>query len=655
MSTPPVPLPAEHIPPGTADWRSSDARRWLAAVPAAWAHPLWAVLALVATGFWYVAASPTAPCTSAEPCGTDWLGLGFAVVLLLTLYWVARQPRLALAGLGLVVAGHLLDGGFAVALEEPSWLGFIVAAAFAAAGMVHRLAVAGRQRALARAAAGPVAHQVPAAALTFQRGRASFVLAAPLLAVAAFGYWQAQQIADAYEERAAGLTPVSGTVTKVDDEEYRLTVTVGERGYEVETAFPEDFPVDSTVDLLVDGDWVRLPAEPYDVFGWELLVASGLVVGLAFLANGADGRTRCRRLRRGPLPVLRVLVREGHDDGKTWVYAADDLTGERPLLHFHSLFAFEEEDKRGHEDDAHDEDDAYVDEEIVEELRKVGAILKREDPPPPLREAVLYGLPYVGTELAFVAREDEDSGEVTVECSVTAVKAAVPGLTGTARQPHTPRPVEQQRRRRPVDQVAASMAPSLAPRVWAAHGVSRALGVFLLVVQGSGVWAVLDGDMSWSSLLAPIGLYLLVTSASTALNWRLTADRDGLWVAGPWRVRHVPWDQVTDVRCSASDIVVGRSQHSTDSTDSQDSQDSQDSPDARASELRLSPTGWAWLERRLGHGEAYCVRAADEARALLHRPELRPREKAAPRQQGMPVGPLIVVFSVLWGAAVLLL
>ncbi|CAM5668726.1 hypothetical protein SMICM304S_02773 [Streptomyces microflavus] len=36
-------------------------------------------------------------------------------------------------------------------------------------------------------------------------------------------------------------------------------------------------------------------------------------------------------------------------------------------------------------------------------------------------------------------------------------------------------------------------------------------------------------------------------------------------------------------------------------------------------------TGWAWLERRLGR-EPYAVRAAEEVRALLLRPELRPAE-----------------------------
>ncbi|MDT9683226.1 hypothetical protein RND61_14255 [Streptomyces sp. TRM76323] len=643
----PVPLPAGHIPPGTAAWRSSDARRWLAAVPAAWAHPLWAVLGLALAAGWRVAAAPADPCTPAEPCGTDWPGLGFAAVLLLTLYWVVRQPRLALPGLAVVLLGHLADGGVAAALGEPSWLAFAAAIGFAAAGLLHRLAAAARQRALAREAAGPAVHPVPAAALAFRRGRLSFALASLLLAVAVFGYWRAQQVVDAYERRVVGLTPVTGTVTASDPDGTLIGVAVGGRVHRVETAHSEDHPVDSRVDLFVDGDWARLAAEPYDVFGWELLVLAGLVGGLAFLANAVDGRTRSRQLHRGPLPVLRVLVREGHDDGRTWVYAADDLDAGRPLLHFHSLHAFEDgPDAPGarrapHEDDEDDEDEdedgADDGDELAEGLRRVGAVLKGEDPPPPLREAVLYGLPFTGTELAFVAPDDGDRTEVSVECSVTAVKPAVAGLFGGGLPDPVPapgRPGGSGGGRRPVDEVAAALGPSVAPRTWGAHGVSRAVGVFLLLVQGGGVWALLDDEVSWLSVFPLVGLFFVVTSASTALNWRLTADRDGLWVAGPWRVRRVLWDDVLTVRHNhGGDLVVAREEDT---------------------EVILSPIGWAWLERRLGR-EPYGPRAAEEAHALLRRPGLRPLEEAAPGQQGMPVGPLVAVVSAVWGAAVLLL
>ncbi|MFC9031537.1 hypothetical protein [Streptomyces arboris] len=630
MNRPPVPLPAEHIPSGAADWQTPDARRWLAAVPARWAHPLWAVLALLVSMVWYIAESPLAPCTSAEPCGTDWSGLGMMVVLVLTPYWVWRQPRLALAGLAAGLVGFAEDGGFTESFGEPYALAYPAAAAFTIAGIVHRLALAGRQRALALEAAGPVAQPLPAAALTFRRGRFSFALAALMLAVAGFGYWQAQQVADAYEERAANATHLSGRVAaheQDDDGDDVLKVEADERTHRIGTAAPEDFPVDSRVDIVVDGDWAALVAEPYDAFDWELLAMAGSAAALAFFANGVDGRTRARRLRRGPLPVLRVLVREGHEDGSTWVFAADDPEALRPILHFHSLASFEED-----EEEEREVDESDLDEASVVDLTKVREILQGEEPPPPLREAVLYGVPYTGAEVAFVAGDEHDDTEVLVECSVTAVKPAVPGLMerGAKRRSQTR---ERRNPQRPVEEIAASMAPTAAPRVWKAHSFSRAVGLGLLLVQGGGIWAMLDDGPSWTWLWLLVGLPWLVSAVATALTWRITADRDGLWVTGAWRVRRVQWDAITSVRHADDGIRVRM---------------------GKDSSVELSPTGWPWLERRMGR-EPYAVRTADELRALHQSPELRPAEEAPTARQGTPVGPPLVAVSALWGAAVLLL
>ncbi|WP_324793633.1 hypothetical protein SJX93_10850 [Streptomyces cyaneofuscatus] len=625
MNSPPVPLPAEHIPPGTADWRTPDAERWLATVPARWAHPLWAVLALVVSMFWYMGEAPLAPCTSAEPCGTDWSGLGMMVMLVVTPYWVWRQPRLALAGLAAGLAGFAEDGGFTESFGEPYALAYPVAAAFTTAGIVHRLTLAGRQRALALEAAGPVAQPLPAAALTFRRGRFSFVLAALMLAAAGFGSWQAQQVADAYEERAAGATHLSGLVVaqeQDDDGNDILKVEADERTHRFETAFPEDFPEGSRVDIVVDGDWAALVAEPYDAFGWETLALGGAAAALGFFANGVDGRTRSARLRRRPLPVLRVLVREGHEDARTWVFAADDRQGLRPILHFHSLHAFEEED----EEEQKEGDEGEVD---AVDLTKVKQILRGDDPPPPLREAVLYGVPYAGAEVALAARLDADEPEVLAECSVTAVKPAVPGLLARGAKSR-----RRKNERRSVEEIAATMTPGPGLRVWKAHGFSRTVGLFLLVVQGGGIWAMLDDGPSWSWLWLPVAMAWLISTVATMLTWRITADRDGLWVTGAWRVRRVEWDAITAVRHHEDGIRIGTGK-------------GHDNVD-------LAPTGWAWLERRLGR-EPYAVRAADEVRALHLDPELRPAEEAPASRQGMPAGPPLVALSVLWGAAVLLL
>ncbi|MFF6904640.1 hypothetical protein ACFY9Q_01695 [Streptomyces sp. NPDC012389] len=623
MNSPPVPLPAEHIPPGTAAWQTPDAQRWLAAVPARWAHPLWAVLALLVPMVWYIAASPPTPCTSAQPCGTDWPGIGMTVVLVLTPYWVWRQPRLALVGLAAGLVGYAGDGGFTELFGEPYALAYPLAAAFTTAGIVHRLTLAGRQRALALEAAGPVEQPLPAAARTFRRGRFSFGLAALMLAVAGFGYWQAQQVADAYEERAARATQLTGRVVaqeQDDDGDDILKVEADERAHRFETAVPEDFPAGSRVDIVVDGDWAALVAEPYDAFGWEALVVGGTAAALAFFANGVDGRTRSARLRRRPLPVLRVLVREDHEDGRTWVFAADDPEALRPILHFHSLHAFEDEDE---------EADGDGDDADAVDITKVRQILSGDDPPPPLREAVLYGAPYAGAEVVLAARLDADEPEALVECSVTAVKPATPGPVKRG-----PRRPERKNAQRPVEEIVAAMTPGTGLRVWKAHGFSRAVGLGLLVVQGGGIWAMVDDGPSWHWLWLPLALPWLISAVATALTWRITADRDGLWVTGAWRVRRVAWDAVTAVRHSEDTIRVGTGK---------------DHPN-----VELSPTGWAWLERRVGR-EPYAVRAAEEVRALVLRPELRPAEEAPTARQGMPVGPPLVAVSLLWGAAVLLL
>ncbi|BFO15039.1 hypothetical protein SHKM778_14270 [Streptomyces sp. KM77-8] len=159
------------------------------------------------------------------------------------------------------------------------------------------------------------------------------------------------------------------------------------------------------------------------------------------------------------------------------------------------------------------------------------------------------------------------------------------------------------------------------------------MGIGLLLVQGGGIWAALENGPSWSWLVMAAGAVWLVTSVATALSWRITADRDGLWVTGAWRVRRIPWTVITSVRHTDDAIRVGR---------------------AKDSSVDISPVGWAWLERRLGH-EPGAERAADEIRALSLRPELRPEEEAPAGRQGMPLAPPLVALLVLWGAAVLLL
>ncbi|MFD8940284.1 hypothetical protein ACFV0R_34385 [Streptomyces sp. NPDC059578] len=648
MSDLPLLLPPDRVPEGARSWRTADTARWSAAVPARWSHPLWAVAALVAGIVWSIAAAPDEVCTADQSCGTSWTSVTLSVLGLLTLYWIWRQPRLALPGLLLTVAGAVADSGFTALVEGPEDLFLLAAGAFAVTGLAHRLAAARRQRTLAEEAAGDLRHPLPPEARDFRRGRFSFVLASVLLAVAVFAFWSAEQVASGYEDRAANATRVAAEVTGVDvaDEDVsELTVALPDGATRtVDTVFPEDYPVGSTVVLAVDGDWTRLVAEPYDVFGWELLLLATAVPGLAFLSNGMAGHRRQRRLDTTRLPVLRVLVREGDEDGRTWVYAADDLSAAQPVLSFNSLFTSDSDDDPdehrapdGEHPHLTEAEEAAARQKLEEQEQELVAALRGVFPPSALREAVLFGAPYAGGEIAFLAPCDGDDGEVEAERSVTPVKPTVPGLFPP---PQGRGPGAGQARRGSSDLAARaravaalSLAPGPQPLTWSADRVSRGLGLFLLVFQGGGMWVLLDGGFSWQWIFLLLGVPWLVHSVSTALNWRVTADRDGVWVCGPWRVRHVPWTEVTDVHQRADALTVELK---------------------GGSEIELSPVGLGTLRGRRG-GTSAARRAADSLRALLDHPELRPTEVADAREQGMPLGPVVVTLAVLWGAVVLML
>ncbi|MFH8619289.1 hypothetical protein ACH4E8_30065 [Streptomyces sp. NPDC017979] len=634
MSELPFPLPSEHIPAGTVAWRSADAAQWSAAAPRRWAHPLGAVLALAVGMVWFVVSAPEEACTTARPCASSWPNITMTVLALLCLYGVWRQPLLALGGLGTLFAAVLVEADFALSDLGAGGIALLGALGFAVVTVVHRVGSARRQRTLAEAAAGDVRHQLPDGSGDFKRGRLSLVVGVLLLAVSAFALWRALDVVSGYEDRAAGATRVSAKVVGVDAVDVDVSTLVveardGQRRHTLDTVFPEDYPVGTSVDLVVDGDWVRLVAEPYDIFDWELLLVLSSVPGLAFLLNGATGHLRARSLNGRALPALRVLVHEGEEDARTYVYAADDLAAERPLLTFHSLYATE----AGRLPD----DEARV-ETAEEESERFDALLA-SGKNPPLREAVLLGAPYAGAEVAFLAPEPTGKTEqVDVERSVTPVRPYAlgplsPKAYGRAKAPGQ-QPARRRARRRPVREVADGMRPTTAPRSWTADGGSRGVGVFLLAVQGITLAQLLVGDWSWYKVLALFALPYFITIVATALNWRLTADRGGVWVRGGWRVRHVRWERIAGVRHAHDTVEISIS--------------------GSRDEIELMPVSAGWFQRRLGKGSA-AADATEALRAMLHYPELRPTEDAESRDQGAPLGPVIAGFTLVWAAAVLLL
>jgi hypothetical protein len=101
-------------------------------------------------------------------------------------------------------------------------------------------------------------------------------------------------------------------------------------------------------------------------------------VALTLAAEGTAAFYRAARLRRGPVPVLRALAQED-EDGRLWVYAADDTAGRRPLF------------------------SCPVSPEADQDPESEGTDGTS------LRRAVLFGAPYERAELLLL-RADRDDG-----------------------------------------------------------------------------------------------------------------------------------------------------------------------------------------------------------------------------------------------------
>ncbi|MFJ2743217.1 hypothetical protein ACIO3O_26570 [Streptomyces sp. NPDC087440] len=168
------------------------------------------------------------------------------------------------------------------------------------------------------------------------------------------------------------------------------------------------------------------------------------------------------------------------------------------------------------------------------------------------------------------------------------------------------------------------------PRQWAAGTVGRGVGAFCLAMAGAAVYLVLTQEFTWSSGVLIAGAAFWTSAAATGLNWRVTADRSGVWVTGAWAVKAVPWEEIQKVVIDHDSFAVHR---------------------AKGTTVTLRPTGVMRLERRSVAGHA-AGRAADAVRAMLADPELRPARDSVPGEQGMPLGPVLVVGLLAWGACV---
>jgi hypothetical protein len=553
---------------------------------------------------------PEQRCTVAAPCGPDWVGMiqvGLAVVQLL---WYVRLPELTLvAGPVLAVIVAVEEFPLPDTASDAANAAVIAALAFGWAASWQRLALRRRQRRLAEQAAAGVRHPLPGGMGPLRRGIVPIVAGLVLCAVAGVAVDQGLRGIHEDEQRAAKAVSVSAVVLGQGEETLRVRSSDGSKRT-VDAVFPEDYDTGSVVTLLSDGTWIRLAAEPYDAFGWQVLTLAAGLPGLTFLAAGVLARRRTAALRRAPVPLLRVLQRLDHN-GDTWIYAADDTAGRTPLLRCLAYPVID--DEVGDLGPPHDED---------EDRPRVDTRL---------REAALYGPPYDAGELLIVAAAQ---GGVPVVL-LTAGPVRLP--TGDQR-PELEWPVGDAVEQDPVlvGRIAASMQPVARPMRWGPSVFTRCAALLGAVIAAAVIKFILDevkaGTLGWH-VLPTLGLAFVPGSLATFLNWRITADRSGLWLAGAYKVRYLAWEELRAAVYTSGGVLEIR----------------------RADGKTWAPSlGWLWMERRLGLRPSY-LRAAEEISAMHAHPELRPTEESPARAHGLPLGPLLAVLYALWAAALLIL
>ncbi|MGW1159210.1 hypothetical protein ACWD48_13485 [Streptomyces sp. NPDC002519] len=615
MSEIPSPIPSCAVPAGTPAWSSEDTVRWSRARSAPWARPLWSVWALLITVVWANAATPDRPCSDAAPCGADWLGMAETGLAVGLVYWLARLPELTLVAapaLAAVVAWLELPGAGSMTMVAN--LSVLVALGFGWATARERIAARHRQRDSAQRAAG-VRHSLPGPVGPLLRGTIPISAGLLLLGVAVFCVTQGLDGVHTDQHRAERAVRTTAKVVGRGDAVVRVR-TDDARSLTLGGSYPEDYRIGETVTVLEDGAGRSLAAEPYDALGWQLSALAAGLPGGSMLLTGLLARRRAATLRRAPVPVLRVLERSD-DAGRIWIYAGDDTAGRTPV--FAGLFAADrpDTDEPGspHRDDEVDEEEPF-------------AVDTR------LREAVMFGSPYEGGELVL-ATTDRDTRPVVIR-TTGPIRLPRPGkgpALATQAPTGTAPVVLDGGAGTEADHVPANLVPTGQPLRWGPGALARASGVALALSLMAGVTFVsrslVTEGFGWRAVLLP-GLLAWSRSAAELLNWRVTADSSGLWLAGGWKVRQVSWERLRSARYTDEGSV--------------------EITTADGSAWRLRGMGLPKAERRLGLHPSY-VRMVEEVTALHAHPELRPAEPVPPRDRGFPLGPGLLVLTILVAGA----
>ena len=626
----PAPIPSGSVPAGTPVWSGEDAARWSRARSAPWARPLWSIWALLITVVWANAATPDQPCSDAVPCGTDWLGMAETGLAVGLVYWLARLPELTLIaapGLAALVAWvELPDAGPMAAVAN---LSVLVALGFGWAAARERIAARGRQRGSAERAARVRALPAPVGPL--RRGTIPIGAGLLFLGVAVFCVAQGLAGVHSYQHRAERAVRVTATVVGRSDEAVRVR-TDDAQSLTLGVSYPEDYRFGDTETVLEDGTWRGLAAEPYDAFGWQLSALAAGLPGSSMLFTGLLARRRAAALRRTPVPVLRVLERMD-DEGRIWIYAGDDTAGRTPV--FAGRFTADEPGP-----DEPGPDETEVDETEADETEAAHRDDEAGEKEPftvdtGLRGAVMFGSPHDGGELVL-ATTGRDARPVVIRTTAP-IRLPRPGkgpALATEEAADTATRLPDPRSMTGTGRFPAPLVPTGQPLRWTPGALARAGGVALALGITAGVTfigrSLVTEGFGWRVILLP-GLLAWSGSAAELLNWRVVADSSGLWLTGAWRVRHVSWERLRSIRRTGEGSVEITT------------------ADGSAA-WRLRGPGLPKAERRLGLTPSY-VRMVEEVTALHVHPELRPAEPVPSRDRGFPLGPGLLVLTILVAGA----
>ncbi|SEG89200.1 PH domain-containing protein [Actinacidiphila yanglinensis] len=568
-----------------------------------WAHPLGPVLLLAVGVAAALLTSPAPVCTPRAPCGEQWIDAVGSMVFWPQLWWLFVLPEAAVLWT-VLPAVFMADPGVWQGGTDVRTADAVVVAGlcWGLASALRRLSVRRAQRRRFREAAGGLTARAPVLswAARPKRGLARCVLGV-LLCAATAALVTSIVRGDRADDRAARTAPAANArVLTYRAAEGSLTVRLPD-GKRHRFDVVGDYRDQRTVRVLLPaGRHVRLAAEPYEDRSDRQLLALVLGgLGLVALGSGAVAAGRAARLRRVPVPVLRVLARVR--GGSAEVFAHDDTAGAHAVLHY----------------------------------------VPRNDGRTPLHQALLFAEAAEGGEVLLASRTehgrwrlDAGAGPIRTGAEVLPDDEYTGGEDGEDTAGEDARgggPTLKERwdaEARVQDALTELRRTGAArPTRWRADPISRSAAVAFAVLtlaiaataaRDSVEWRVVGGFV-----VAPVWL----AGPLATLTWRIDADPAGLRVRRYLSRRHVPWERIAGAEYAGGCLTLRLRPSEKPLREGQLVDDRES-----GSDLTLDRIGAAWLARRLGRGPAG-ERVAAEITAMVRDPLLRPQPSAAPASE----------------------